>query len=194
MLPIFRKLINIVLQKYKNLYRPKKLKNFFPKFSKMYNNSYNNFRPINSGLQHPIVVNSSNNYNGMNDNIFTIPAGQSINNNGLSSSNYNNMDVSYNGMRAISGQQSTFSNGSVAQPSSYAPHYIGHVNGLTLDQHTQYTSHLIESSSSINSLNITINSHQTNLSKIFKFGFKIVILPISPPIMDNQNQHICLNS
>jgi hypothetical protein len=158
----------------------------------MYNNSHNNFRSINSSLQHPIIVNSSNGYNDMNvscmnNNIFT---DQSINNSGLSNY-YNNMDVSCNGMRAIPGQQLTSSNGSVAQPSPYAPRYIGHVNDQTLDQHTQYTSH---NSSSINSLNITIHSPQTNLSEIFKFGFKIVILPISPPIMDNPNQHTCLNS
>src|SRR5688572_15861781 len=54
------------------------------------------------GLQ-PIVVNSSNNYNAscsdMNDNIFTVPAGQSVNNPlNLSSNNYNNMDASCNGI------------------------------------------------------------------------------------------------
>src|SRR5947209_4141869 len=66
---------------------------------------------INSGLQ-PIVVNSSNNYNSscndMNDNIFTVPASQSINNSLiLSSNNYNNVDASCSGMSgtfAIPGQ------------------------------------------------------------------------------------------
>jgi hypothetical protein len=155
-------------------------------------------------------MDNMNNMNNMNSNSFS-QNNLSGNTNGFNNYSDNlpqtvvqtNHTSSYNDVNAFYNYNNDFSSMSDNIPSTYTA--VTPSNNVISDYNYQqpmsndastsqiYPQYVYQNPPQSNipslnpSLNITINSPHINFSEIFRFGFKIIIMPISPPIITNSN-------